>query len=109
MVEGGDVVWRYLERLFEHDDGLLVLLGVFVGETLAVVELWISRHDFDGLVKISVGALNLSQRQVGVTPVEECLRVVLVEVKCLVVLRKRFLVLFPVVERKSLVVVVCGL
>ena len=55
VVEAGDVVVADLKSFFEHLDGSLELLGVLVGQPLAVVEFGVGGHQLDGAVEVLVG------------------------------------------------------
>ena len=55
MIQAGNVVVGHLECLLEKIDSFVILLGILICQTFAVVELGIVRHEFDGIVEIFMG------------------------------------------------------
>ena len=61
MIEAGNVIVGYLKCFLEHIDGFLILLGVLIGETFAMEELSIRRHQPDSVIEILMCKINLLQ------------------------------------------------
>ena len=69
-----------------------------------MIKLGICWHEFDSIVKVLMGEVDLLKSKVSVTPVKESSCVVRVKRSCLVVLIQTFLVDLVVIESQGLVV-----
>lgn len=71
MIETGNMIIGYLQCLLEHIDSLLILSCILIGQTLAMEELGISRHQPDRIIEILVGEIDLLQGEIGITTIEQ--------------------------------------
>ena len=85
MIETGNMVVGYLQCLLEHIDSLLILPCILIGQTLAVEELGISRHQPDRIIEILVGEIDLLQGEIGITTIEQRPRIAWVQGKCFII------------------------
>jgi hypothetical protein len=79
VIKRRNVVVTDLKGLLEHVNSEVVLLCVLIGESFAVIELGIGRHEPNRCIEVLMGLLNPSQGQVGVSSVEESTGVLGVE------------------------------
>jgi hypothetical protein len=93
------VVVGDIEGSLEHVDGFVVLLGVLIGETLAMIEFGVVWHYADGIVKVLMGQFYFLQGQIGVASVEERSGIFGVKVQGFVVLCQTLIIHLVVVER----------
>jgi hypothetical protein len=97
VIQAGNVVVGHLECLLEKIDSFVILLGILICQTFAVVELGIVRHEFDGIVEIFMRELYFLKSEVCVAAIEEGPCIIGVQVQSFVVFCQAFIIHFVVV------------
>lgn len=58
------------QGFLEHPDCIIIILSMFVGESLTMIKLRVCRHDLYGFVEVCMCLINLFECQVGVSTVK---------------------------------------
>lgn len=106
MIETGNMVIGYLQSLLEHIDGLLILPCILIGQTLAVEELGISRHQPDRIIEILVGEIDLLQGEIGITTIEQRPGIARVQGKCFIIFEQALIIHLIMIQRQRLIIVI---
>lgn len=97
MIQAGDVVVGHLECLLEKIDGFVILLGILICQTFAVVELCIIWHKFDGIIEIFMRELYFLKSEICVAAIEEGSCIIGIQIQGFVVFCQAFIIHFVVV------------